>query len=321
MVHSTTDKSWTRQPNDTHKVLDWVFQSSILATTIPQLGKNYRLQQFPLDKDPKESMRTLCDLVQEVNTVPPVFKTAAFNGRYFKPKSDGHLGKISGILCDCCAHPGRIPKTLGIITPRNTNLYKMIIENRKRLTTVERILVGCQMAYAVGQVLEAKKCHKDIRLVNIHIDDTNNATLGGYCSSAMNAVFARQAGVVEVPSLGSWDNMAHEAPELRPALIYTPAIHVFALGMVLYALATWSIPGRGMANLEISKVIQQGQGPKAFAPYPTDKDLAALADIALKCCAFNPAQRPSIEQVLKHVDDLHHRLMAAAYSSFVSSVL
>jgi hypothetical protein len=319
VIKSTTSGNWTREPNDFNRVLDWVFESSPI--NVPQFGKGYRLQQFPLAKDPKESLQTLCELVREVNDVPPTFKTVVLNGLSFAPHSNGHLGKIPGLLCDAHVNSGAMPKVLGIITPpRNTNLYQRIANNGPQLTTIVCVTVGCQMAYALGQLLDAKKCHKDVRLINIHLGENHRATLGGYCSSAMNAVFARQTGAIKVQPSSSYDNVIHEAPELRPALVYTPAVHVYALGMVLYALASWSIPGRGMANKDIADLIQKGNGPMAFAPYPTDRDLIKLADIACKCCAFNPAQRPSIEQALKLLAELHHRLTTAVPSNTPASV-
>ena len=141
--------------------------------------------------------------------------------------------------------------------------------------------VGIQIAHALGAVHDAGLVHRDVKAQNIMRDENGRVMLGDFG--------AGRAFDHEVESHRLAGTPLYLAPELFDGNPPTPASNLYALGILLFHVATGNFPVSGLTVLEIRDAHAHGGRSRLRDSRP---DLpAALSDAIDRAIEGDPAHR------------------------------
>ena len=92
---------------------------------------------------------------------------------------------------------------------------------------------------------------------------------------------------------------AYMAPEYLAKEEISPAIDVYAYGIIVYEIMTWEMPFARFSFMELlKKICYEGYRPK-----PTDDTPEAYKNLISNCWSQNPEERPTFEKIVQDIDD------------------
>eukprot|EP00760_Papus_ankaliazontas_P031719 PhM_4_TR5421/c0_g1_i1/m.69569 len=151
----------------------------------------------------------------------------------------------------------------------------------------EIILMFIQLALAIDYMHSRRMLHRDIKSGNILLFHTGLVKLGDfglsrqYDESVSMDVALTYCGTPE-----------YLAPEIWARHRYGKKADVWALGIVLYELATFNVPFAARSMEELAMSVQMG----TFVPLPTSFS-SEFTSVVTSLLAPSPAERPSIHGV------------------------
>ncbi|KAI7856967.1 kinase-like domain-containing protein [Circinella umbellata] len=161
--------------------------------------------------------------------------------------------------------------------------------NKKRFNEQEARTVVMQICHALHYLhQEARVCHKDLKLENILLDDSNRIKI---CDFGL-AIYQAPSMFDEVAG----GSLAYAAPEqirsTKP--LPSPATDLWSLGVVLYALVTGRLPFQDCYDVRLQQKILDGR----FEILPEDNLSNDLKDLLHGLLQVDPHKRYTIQQVL-----------------------
>ena len=166
-----------------------------------------------------------------------------------------------------------------------------------------KILKGVQALHKAGI------CHRDLKLQNILLDEFYNPKI---CDFGFAAEIQGKDGSGKLYEyLGS---KSYAAPELFFKIPYDGIkVDIYSLGIILMNLATSKSPFKqAIMNDKYYKYIMKGNIKKYWklASKEIREISEELKDLFIKMVSFNPKERPTIDEILKHpwmkeVEDLN----------------
>ncbi|MCC6176488.1 MAG: protein kinase [Chloroflexi bacterium] len=162
---------------------------------------------------------------------------------------------------------------------------KEIIQRDGPLPPDQLVDIGCQIAAALEYAHRAGLVHRDVKSQNVLVTTDGHVKVADFgIAVALGERSITQTGMV----IGSVHYMAPEQAEGRPT---TPASDVYALGVVLYEMATGQLPFTAESPLAIARMHldEPPVPPQQLNPRlpPT------IGETILACLAKDPASRPA----------------------------
>src|SRR5262249_32254418 len=159
------------------------------------------------------------------------------------------------------------------------------------LSTELVVRYGVQMADALAHAHERGIIHRDLKSANVMITPDGSSKILDFGLASRIHLEAE-----EVPSYQSMDSspqhgvvagtLPYMSPELLRGQKATPASDLWALGVLLYEMATAMLPFSGEALYKISSSIL-GEAPQAF-PQSVPQSLRAVIN---RCLSKDPSKR------------------------------
>ena len=162
------------------------------------------------------------------------------------------------------------------------SLDKCLRSNSLGPTDLSRI--AYQAAEGVAYLHSKNIIHRDIKSLNILINDSNEAFVSDFGIS-------RSMDVTMTGKIGTFNYMA---PEVIEKSKYSLKADTFSFGMMLWEMLTRTVPFGNMNQNAIGEQIKQGIRPDI--PRTTPRDLASLIT---SCWDQDPNSRPSFAQILE----------------------
>ncbi|KAL4434239.1 hypothetical protein ABPG75_000680 [Micractinium tetrahymenae] len=150
------------------------------------------------------------------------------------------------------------------------------------------IAAGMQYLHSLGIM------HSDLKPANVLLKGTRNSVRGFSCKLADFGLSRMLDGRATHVETGSYGTPTHAAPELLREGRLSPAVDVFAFGVLAWELVAGEEAYRGWHPMQIiMQVTQQGARPPALPHCPP-----ALAALMQRCWRDDPAERPSFSSIL-----------------------
>ncbi|KAL4434240.1 hypothetical protein ABPG75_000681 [Micractinium tetrahymenae] len=160
------------------------------------------------------------------------------------------------------------------------------------------IAAGMQYLHSLGIM------HSDLKPANVLLKGTRNSVRGFSCKLADFGLSRMLDGRATHVETGSYGTPTHAAPELLREGRLSPAVDVFAFGVLAWELVAGEEAYHGWHPMQIiMQVTQQGARPPALPHCPP-----ALAALMQRCWRDDPAERPPFSDILA---DLQAQLQAA----------
>ena len=96
--------------------------------------------------------------------------------------------------------------------------------------------------------------------------------------------------------VGTWGWMAPEVLDSSP---YNEKADVYSYGVVLWELLTQDEPFRGIAPMQIMRLIDRGERP----PFPANAH-PAYRNLVEACWAGDPDTRPTFDEIIERLEGL-----------------
>lgn len=198
------------------------------------------------------------------------------------------------------------------------NLQKLLEE--KELVWSRRIEISLQITQGLIYLHQKGIVHRDIKSFNIMLDKQGNARLGdlglserikntlGTCGSLGTAAFGKREA-----KAGAAGTLLWMAPELlvitSPLPEFTKACDVYSLGMVFLEIASRRIPWADIID-KIQLAVFTTHLKSGILPFPDQpKDCPdKYYKLMCSCCAFNPIDRPKLQDVQKTLMEIKAEL-------------
>ena len=161
---------------------------------------------------------------------------------------------------------------------------------RGRMTVEEVLRLGQQMADALAHAHESGVVHRDFKSANVIVTPEGRAKVLDFGLAKPLVETESEATTLTAASLtvpgAVVGTLAYMAPEQLKGRRADARSDVWALGVVLYEMASGTRPFEGKTGYELSSAILN-QAPK---PLPADMP-PSLATVVERCLAKDPAQR------------------------------
>lgn len=165
----------------------------------------------------------------------------------------------------------------------------------------EQARIGAEIAsgltYLHGQSPEPI-LHRDLKSLNVMLTARDEVKLVDFglaqvkeTIQSLNTASAARSGIA-VNAVGTVQWQAPELFRIKPA--YSPAVDIYALGVVMWELLAREIPFAGVNMFVIPGAVSAGERPTI----PTEAP-AVLAAIVSRCWAQNPNERPSALETVR----------------------
>nr|AML77961.1 putative LOV domain-containing protein [Dunaliella salina] len=170
------------------------------------------------------------------------------------------------------------------------SLVKYIYKHEDhRLPESEAQKIFVAMSSALDYCHRRRIVHRDLKPENILMDEKNNIKICDFGLAAVAAPFGshltQQCGTPEFA-----------APEIITGKEYDgPAIDIWSMGVILYEAIAGTLPFKGSSHKDLCKAIQRG----VYEPLPSHVS-SACKDLIRGMLRVDPAQRMSLEQILRH---------------------
>lgn len=165
------------------------------------------------------------------------------------------------------------------------------------LQWLDRFNLALQIAKGIFYLHEKKVIHRDIKSLNILLDENGNAKLGDFGLSFTKDKSA-SGKTKSVCGTTAW-----MAPELLDPNIdnyeYNTETDIYAFAMVLYELATHQIPFQGLKDGQIIIKILSAMRPKIPENIPQ-----AYSELMVLCWDHNPGSRPKMDAAINKLSNL-----------------
>ncbi|KAG2486565.1 hypothetical protein HYH03_014735 [Edaphochlamys debaryana] len=172
-----------------------------------------------------------------------------------------------------------------------------------------------EMASGLRALHTAGLAHGSLRPSNVLLAAAR-ADRRGFVARLADAGSASLAAAVRSRGPEEHGCLVVASPEglVNEALLFTPAADIYSLGMLLYLMAHGEMPFQGQHLVTtLLSVARGGLEPEwRSGPLCTGGQHAHLQPLVRRCTAFDPAQRPTAEEVLAELGRLEAALQAAA---------
>jgi len=230
------------------------------------------------------------------------------------PKKEEEYLKLEARVMASLRHPniceylGYINDPFGIVLHiHHSDLAKAVRSGK--LTREDRFRISCQTVSAVHYMHTLGLLHRDLKPANILLDELNNVKLADFGFTMMLPV-----GLV-IDGDSCPGTITYMAPEVLLGKGFTFSSEVYSLGLILYFIFMGSQPLEMMDDPEIEALYRSGRAPDLTY---TEKDFFNKAEgdeaqvrphedifkIIQQCCSFNPAARPTIDELLRMTVDV-----------------
>jgi serine/threonine-protein kinase len=164
---------------------------------------------------------------------------------------------------------------------------KQIIQQRGALPLAEVLDLGSQVCAAAEAAHRRGMVHRDLKPQNVLVNADGLAKVADFGLAQPAAqLAAASTGSAPATVLGTAHYLSPEQAQGLPA---TPASDIYAIGVLLYEMATGRLPFDGGSSEEVArKQIQQAPAPPRLL---NDALPAAVEGIILKAIAKDPAAR------------------------------
>ena len=186
----------------------------------------------------------------------------------------------------------------------NGSVYKKLHSSPEELTPTIRSLIAMSVARGLEYLHSKHILHRDMKSLNVLLDNNYNAKI---CDFGL--VRSRN----KVPMTGMIGTIHWMAPEvLMSAPFYDDKVDVYSFGMFLWELLTNKVPYKDLNPAQIvKKVIELGERP----PIPSDCP-PQLAKLIQDCWAGDPKERPSMVQIVIHLQDPDYHFVGTNETEF-----
>ncbi len=168
---------------------------------------------------------------------------------------------------------------------------KQIIQQRGALPLAEVLDLGSQVCAAAEAAHRRGMVHRDLKPQNVLVNADGLAKVADFGLAQPAAQAAGQPADAPVGSAPAtvFGTAHYLSPEQAQGLPATPASDIYAIGVLLYEMATGRLPFDGGSPEEVArKQIQQAPAPPRLL---NDALPAAVEGIILKAMAKDPAAR------------------------------
>ncbi|KAJ6236625.1 serine/threonine-protein kinase tnni3k-related [Anaeramoeba flamelloides] len=171
----------------------------------------------------------------------------------------------------------------------NGDLYKYL-HSGKRVTKKKKKDISMDIALGIQYLHSYDLIHRDLKTPNILLDDKNRAKLTDFgLTKAVDT--SNNVNMNTVVGTPRW-----MAPELlRGEQDYTNKVDIYAFGIILWEISTGNIPFEDKGPFVLPRFV----GYEGGRPEMTKKDL--FYEVAIKCWAQEPNERPDIQQVVEEL--------------------
>jgi hypothetical protein len=155
---------------------------------------------------------------------------------------------------------------------------------RGKVSLDQAVRIVTKLARALGEAHRRGVVHRDVKPANVIVDASGRPVLTdfGFAKDLFRSFdLTRESLVVGTPH--------YMAPEQASSGRVTASVDIYALGVVLYRLATGKLPFEGVDVLQTFMLVQHGTAtpPRKLAP-TISRDLEAIIQ---RCMAKTPAAR------------------------------
>jgi WD40 repeat protein len=190
----------------------------------------------------------------------------------------------------------------------NGSLYHALYVNQYNLQWETRYKMIEQIAYGLKFLHEREILHRDMKSLNVLLDINFNVKLSDFGLSKMESKTD--------PTLSN-DNkvgtLAWMAPELFNKKPASKKSDIYSMGMTFFEIVARRIPFQNYVDDEkkLTSAIQTGK----LDPIPAECS-PKISAIIKKCCAINPATRPSVDEVIA---DLNSKAPSSAIPTYLDN--
>lgn len=254
-----------------------------------------KLARYQIDKEIGYGPGTVIYLAQDLHTGKPVALKAIDTALYGNANKDKLMKEVI-LHQTVSSHPNiitiydhfKVGNKIYIVmeyAPRG-DLFKLLKYYKEILSDNQKRKLMLQICSAIEFIQSKNMLHRDIKPENILMDDEMNAKLcdfGWACN--LDDVKSRYSNA------GTFEYMSPEC--LRKEIQGKPA-DIWSLGILVYELYHGKEPFSGGSKEELLNVIYNGK-----AVFNADCPESAV-DLFEKTVRYDPANRITIEEVLKH---------------------
>jgi len=225
-----------------------------------------------------------------------------------KEERDLMLNEISIMArlrhANICEYFGYVNEPLSIITRwYPSNLFDLI--DSGRLTREDCFRITYQVVSAVYYMHSRRLLHRDLKPDNIFIDEDGNAKIGDFGLTVM------MTGEKVIDATNPPGSEWFMAPELLQHKPFDQSCEVYSLGLIIFGLFTGEFPLDAAETvpdlIELQKqtpLLPYNEGYYSTRPGDGKPPKELFEYISEKCCAYDPAKRPSSGEVLDKIVEL-----------------
>lgn len=178
---------------------------------------------------------------------------------------------------------------------------KEVLPRRPDMLSI--LTAGCQLASALAYMHSRGVIHGDLSRANVLLQESSDSSCG-FDVKVADFGMARQLESGSRIDTMSCGTITHSAPELMDEGRLSPAVDVFAIGVLLWELYNGRGAWTGMNQAQvISAVLIHSKRPRFGSDTP--RDFAALSN---ECMSSNPNSRPTCLQVEARLAAMIERL-------------
>ena len=176
----------------------------------------------------------------------------------------------------------------------------------ERLSLQEALRIGRAVAGALAEAHRHQVQHRDLKPSNIFLAADGRPRVLDFGVSGLTETFSNDAGQIDGVDLAArrraQGTPAYMAPEQWRADRLTPAVDIWALGLVLYELVTGTRPNAGMSRSQLRSWAESGT-EKVPADDAPDLPLA-VGRLVVDCLQRSAVDRPTAKVVCERLDAL-----------------
>lgn len=185
---------------------------------------------------------------------------------------------------------------------------------RDPLDTPRFIDIGRQIASALAAAHKNGVIHRDIKSSNIILEPGDIVKVLDFGLAKIQAVPPSTSDPTETASGGFFGTLPYLSPEQARGLPADTRSDLFAMGVVLYEMATGVLPFEGDSALALLEKIRSNE-PRPFVPVDPEFPKAAAGIIA-RLLQKNPKDRyESAQQVVEAFDEIEDQFQTTARHS------
>jgi serine/threonine protein kinase len=233
--------------------------------------------------------------VTTAKVVKSLYEEAAVMFRLASP----YTVKLQGICSDANETSLVMERMMG------GSLFHLLQDESQELPWELRYRLAYEIAEGLWSLHSQEILHRDLKSLNVLLDEEKHAKITDFGFSRLRGQVTSMAPSSNKQSLGT---LAYKSPELIEAdsdsdeedvgampksIPYTPYSDIYAYGMILWEIATRSLPFEGLTQRKVEKRIKSGKHEKIPADCPPE-----FAALIKKCWATKPGQRPRTDEIV-----------------------